>query len=128
MLGLSQQKLGEAIGLTFQQVLKYERGANRIGASRLQELAEVLDVPVGFFFDDADPVRAPALLDGGFESPNGTAQTDPLQCEETGELVAAYYRVSEPLVRRGLLQLAKALAGEPETQSPIAEKRRRSRD
>jgi transcriptional regulator with XRE-family HTH domain len=49
MLGLSQQKLGEAIGLTFQQVLKYERGANRIGASRLQELAEVLDVPVGFF-------------------------------------------------------------------------------
>ena len=60
MLGLSQEKLGEAIGLTFQQVQKYERGANRIGASRLHDLSRVLDVPVSFFFDDMDPVRAPA--------------------------------------------------------------------
>src|ERR1051325_9254823 len=60
MLGLSQEKLGEAIGLTFQQVQKYERGANRIGASRLHELSRVLDVPISFFFDDTDPVRAPA--------------------------------------------------------------------
>jgi len=58
MLGLSQEKLGEAIGLTFQQVQKYERGANRIGASRLHDLSRVLDVPVSFFFDDMDPVRA----------------------------------------------------------------------
>src|SRR5689334_10445665 len=61
MLGLSQEKLGEAIGLTFQQVQKYERGANRIGASRLYELSRILDVPVSFFFDDTDPVRAPAM-------------------------------------------------------------------
>src|SRR5215204_866273 len=61
MLGLSQERLGEAIGLTFQQVQKYERGANRIGASRLHELSRVLDVPVAFFFDDTDPVRAPAM-------------------------------------------------------------------
>src|SRR4051795_11923212 len=61
MLGLSQEKLGEAIGLTFQQVQKYERGANRIGASRLHELSRVLDVPVSFFFDDTDPVRAPMM-------------------------------------------------------------------
>src|SRR5579884_1124067 len=60
MLALSQEKLGEAIGLTFQQVQKYERGANRVGASRLHELSRVLDVPVSFFFDDTDPVRAPA--------------------------------------------------------------------
>src|SRR5580700_2726186 len=68
MLGLSQEKLGEAIGLTFQQVQKYERGANRIGASRLYELSRVLDVPVSFFFDDVDPVRAPAIP-GGFAEP-----------------------------------------------------------
>src|SRR3989344_1741102 len=61
MLGLSQEKLGKAIGLTFQQVQKYERGANRISASRLHELARVLDVPESFFFDDIDPVRAPAI-------------------------------------------------------------------
>src|SRR5579862_8012281 len=65
MLGLSQERLGEAIGLTFQQVQKYERGANRIGASRLYELSRVLDVPVQFFYDDIDPVRAPAIP-GGF--------------------------------------------------------------
>src|SRR4051812_7054851 len=56
MLGLSQQRLGEAVGLTFQQVQKYERGANRIGASRLHELSQVLNIPVSFFFDDTDPV------------------------------------------------------------------------
>src|SRR3954466_4212981 len=67
MLGLSQEKLGDAIGLTFQQVQKYERGANRIGASRLYELSQVLDVPVSFFFDDTDPVLAPAM--GSFAEP-----------------------------------------------------------
>src|SRR6266487_6017918 len=68
MLGLSQEKLGTAIGLTFQQVQKYERGDNRIGASRLHELSRVMDVPVSFFFDDVDPVRAPAIP-GGFSDP-----------------------------------------------------------
>src|SRR4051794_36803227 len=67
MLGLSQERLGEMIGLTFQQVQKYERGANRIGASRLHELSRVLDVPVSFFFDDTDPVHASAM--GGFAEP-----------------------------------------------------------
>src|SRR5512134_3751494 len=54
LLGLSQEKLGEAVGLTFQQIQKYERGANRIGASRLFEFSRILDVPVSFFFDDMD--------------------------------------------------------------------------
>src|SRR6476469_6209872 len=67
MLGLSQERLGEAIGLTFQQVQKYERGANRIAASRLHELSRVLNIPVSFFFDDTDPVRAPAM--NGFTEP-----------------------------------------------------------
>src|SRR5215203_2902058 len=89
MLGLSQEKLGDAIGLTFQQVQKYEHGANRIGASRLHKLSQVLDVPVSFFFEDTDPVRAPAM--GGFAEPAAEAlESDPLRKQETVELVRAY--------------------------------------
>src|SRR5580658_9764720 len=77
MLGMSQEQLGAAIGLTFQQVQKYERGANRIGASRLLELARTLDVPVDFFYDDVDPVRAPAILPEGVRTEIGSS--DPLQ-------------------------------------------------
>ena len=109
MLGLSQEKLGEAIGLTFQQVQKYERGANRIGASRLHQLSRVLDVPISFFFDDTDPVRAPAM--GGFaEPPPEVFESDPLRREETIELVRAYFSIVDAAVRRRLLDLAKALA------------------
>src|SRR5947207_14746212 len=61
MLGLSQERLGESIGLTFQQIQKYERGANRIGASRLHQLGQVLGVPVELFYDDTDPLQAPAI-------------------------------------------------------------------
>src|SRR5580658_7481808 len=86
MLGLSQEKLGEAIGLTFQQVQKYERGANRIGASRLHELSRVLDVPVSFFFDDVDPVRAQAIPSGFAEPDAGAFEADPLRRTETIEL------------------------------------------
>ena len=116
MLGLSQEKLGEAIGLTFQQVQKYERGANRIGASRLHELSRVLDVPVSFFFDDTDPVRAPAM--GGFSEPPAEAfESDPLRKQETVELVQAYFSIEDAAVRRRLLDLAKALAAAGETAS-----------
>jgi transcriptional regulator with XRE-family HTH domain len=110
MLGLSQEKLGEAIGLTFQQVQKYERGANRIGASRLHDLSRVLDVPVSFFFDNMDPVRAPAIPSGFAESPGEAFESDPLRRRETVDLVNAYFRISDPLVRRRLFDLAKALA------------------
>jgi transcriptional regulator with XRE-family HTH domain len=112
MLGLSQEKLGMAIGLTFQQVQKYERGANRIGASRLHELSRVLDVPVSFFFDDVDPVRAPAIPGGFAEPPAEAFDSDPLRRRETVELVDAYYAVEDPTVRRRLLDLARALAAE----------------
>jgi transcriptional regulator with XRE-family HTH domain len=110
MLGLSQEKLGEAIGLTFQQVQKYERGANRIGASRLHELSRVLDVPVSFFFDETDPVRAPAIPSGFEEPPPEGFDTDPLRRRETVELVGAYYQIDDVAVRRRLFDLAKALA------------------
>ena len=118
MLGLSQEKLGEAIGLTFQQVQKYERGTNRISASRLHDLSRVLDVPVSFFFDDMDPVRAPAIPAGFAEPPSEAFEADPLGKRETMELVGAYYRIDDPLVRRRLFNLAKALAsGGEETTS-----------
>jgi transcriptional regulator with XRE-family HTH domain len=111
MLGLSQEKLGAAIGLTFQQVQKYERGANRIGASRLHELSRVLDVPIPFFFNDTDPVRAPAM--GGFAEPPAEAfEADPLRKPEAIELVGAYFAIEDATVRRRLRDLVKALAGE----------------
>src|ERR1700689_1524778 len=82
MLGLSQEKLGDALGLTFQQVQKYERGANRIGASRLLELSRVLDVPVAFFYDETDPVRAPAIPVGFAEAEQEGFDSDPLRRRE----------------------------------------------
>ena len=126
MLGLSQEKLGEAIGLTFQQVQKYERGANRIGASRLHDLSRVLDVPVSFFFDDMDPVRAPAIPAGFAEPPAEAFDSDPLRRRETVELVGAYYRIEDPAIRRRLFDLAKALAGG--RGAPSRENSRRQRE
>jgi transcriptional regulator with XRE-family HTH domain len=113
LLGLSQEKLGDALGLTFQQVQKYERGANRIGASRLFDLSRVLDVPVSFFFDDMSqdvPERSPAVdLELNDVSQSGI-DVDPMARRETLELVRAYYRIRDPLVRKRVFELAKALA------------------
>ena len=129
MLGLSQEKLGAAIGLTFQQVQKYERGANRIGASRLHQLSRVLDVPVSFFFEDKDTVRAPAIPAGFAEPPAEAFEADPLRRRETIELVDAYYAIEDAAVRRRLLDLARSLAaeGEPTADNPPARARRRGR-
>jgi len=106
LLGLSQEKLGDAIGLTFQQVQKYERGANRIGASRLHQLSQVLEVPVAFFFE-------------GLTDPSGRGEAecseddDPLLKRETLELVRAYYRIADPQVRRRIFELTKTLGESP---------------
>lgn len=112
LLGLSQEKLGEAIGLTFQQVQKYERGANRIGASRLWDLSRVLDVPVSFFFeemDDSVASRSPRNVMRGAEEVEET-EADPMTKRETLELVRAYYRIVDPQVRKRIYDLAKTLA------------------
>lgn len=112
LLGMSQEKLGEAIGLTFQQVQKYERGANRIGASRLFDLSRVLDVPVGYFFEEmANGVaqRSPAPAAGLAEQAD-PYEPDPMAKRETLELVRAYYRISDPQVRKRLFEMTKALA------------------
>jgi len=114
LLGMSQEKLGEAIGLTFQQVQKYERGANRIGASRLFDLSRVLDVPVSFFFDDMPADAAAAPVDDDSPAPDdgrsGGYEPDPMAKRETLELVRAYYRINDPSVRKRLFELTKAVA------------------
>lgn len=112
LLGMSQEKLGEAIGLTFQQVQKYERGANRIGSSRLFDLSRVLDVPVEFFFDDMPSsvaARSPAQVRGMAEE-SSTYELDPMAKRETLELVRAYYKISDPQVRKRLFEMTKVLA------------------
>ena len=114
LLGMSQEKLGEALGLTFQQVQKYERGANRIGASRLFDLARVLDVPIGFFFDDMpDSMGGAGMLRArvaGFAESQDGFEDDTLHKRETLELVRAYYRINEPAVRKRVFDLIKSLA------------------
>ena len=118
LLGMSQEKLGEAIGLTFQQVQKYERGANRVGASRLYDLSQVLDVPVAYFFEEIAPAVASAAdaRRGGAleEAPGPTYEADPMMRRETLELVRAYYRIPDPQVRRRLFDLTKAIANATE--------------
>ncbi len=101
LLVMSQTQLGEKLGITFQQIQKYERGINRISASRLYRLSHILDVPVSFFFDDLDE-------GAGARSPD-----DILLKRETLELVLAYYRIGNPAVREGLRKLTGAMAALP---------------
>jgi len=116
LLGMSQEKLGDALGLTFQQVQKYERGINRVGASRLFDLARVLDVPIGFFFDDLPPemggnvaLRSPPSLYGLAEI-SKSLEGSGMHNREAIELVRAYCAINEPAVRKRVLDLVKSLA------------------
>ena len=115
LLGLSQEQLGDALNLTFQQVQRYERGSNRISASRLWDISQVLDTSISYFFDEmssqtklASPRKvsrdAQKLLDDDFER-------DPMVRRETLELVRAYYSIAEPNVRKRLAELIKLVAG-----------------
>lgn len=109
LLGLSQEKLGEAVGITFQQLQKYERGSNRISASRLYTLSQVLGVPVSFFFDDLylpEHEGENVSIINDFQS----KEVDALAKRETLELVRAYYRIQDPWVRKRTFDLIKALA------------------
>jgi transcriptional regulator with XRE-family HTH domain len=120
LLGMSQERLGESLGLTFQQVQKYERGVNRVGASRLFDLSRVLDVPISFFFDDmpdslanayGGQARGPRV--GGFAETQDPFGDDTLNRRETLELVRAYYRITDPSVRKRVFDLIKSM-GPPE--------------
>lgn len=113
MLGMTQEKLGDAVGLTFQQIQKYERGTNRIGSSRLYDFSCVLDVPVSFLFDDMPPEVAgertgrPARVS---KADGAVYEADILVKRETLELVRAYYRIKEKNVRKKIYELTKAVA------------------
>ena len=115
LLGMSQERLGEALGLTFQQVQKYERGVNRVGASRLFDLSRVLDVPISFFFDDMPESLAstygsnPSRRATGFSEMQDGFTDDALNRRETLELVRAYYRITDPAVRKRVFDLIKSM-------------------
>ncbi|NQU55951.1 MAG: helix-turn-helix transcriptional regulator [Rhodospirillales bacterium] len=119
LLGISQEKLGEAVGLTFQQIQKYERGANRVGASRIYEFSRVLDVPVSYFFDDMSDVTKATQgrridLNSLSDSDQAKLESDPLARRETLELVRAYYKIDDPKIRKRLFELIKTLAKQQE--------------
>jgi len=115
LLGMSQERLGEALGLTFQQVQKYERGVNRVGASRLFDLSRVLDVPISFFFDDLPESLANTYgshlsrRPAGFSDMQDGFSDDALNRRETLELVRAYYRITDPAVRKRVFELIKSM-------------------
>jgi len=109
LLGMSQEKLGKAVSLTFQQIQKYERGANRIGSSRLYQLANILDVPVSFFFEGVEE-RISREESGVSEGEQEAFESDQLSRRETLELVRAYYRISDPAVRKKIFDLVKAVS------------------
>ena len=110
MIGLSQEKLGESLGITFQQIQKYEKGTNRVGASRLQAIASILDVPVAFFFAEV-PGRDSAL-DGMSESDGSRFVIDFVNSGEGLQLNRAFARIADAKVRRKVVELVKALASE----------------
>ena len=103
LLGMNQETLANALGLTFQQVQKYEGGANRVSASRLSAMADILGVPISFFFGDL-----PA--DEGEQTPKDREWRERMERPETIELIRMYYAIPDPQVRRQFLEMAKAAA------------------
>jgi transcriptional regulator with XRE-family HTH domain len=113
LLGMSQEKLGERLGLTFQQVQKYEKGINRIGASRLFDLAQVLGVSVQFFYEEAPAAETHAVIPDGFaEKPEGNSIVEFLRSRDGLELNRAFVRISDIKARRAIVDLVRSLANE----------------
>lgn len=118
MLGMSQEKLGDALALTFQQVQKYEKGTNRIGASRLQQISNILQVPVAFFFEGAPHLpegTAPATFEG---APSPTYVSDFLATSDGLSLTKAFMRIPDAKLRRRIVDLVQQIAGE-DTEKPV---------
>lgn len=109
LVGMSQEKLGTSLGITFQQIQKYEKGTNRIGASRLQQIAEVLGVPVSYFFEDAQGEAIPA---GFGEQPQSDYVADFLATAEGLQLTKSFMKVKDPKVRRRIVDLVASIAEE----------------
>ena len=122
LLGMSQEKLGEALNLTFQQVQKYEKGTNRIGASRLQQISKSLNVPPAYFFDGAPSFDDGAQVTQSAAAEHGSAYiVDFLSTTEGLHLNRAFVRIHDPKVRKRVIDLVTALAGDddvPDGPSP----------
>lgn len=114
LIGMSQERLGDLLGLTFQQVQKYERGINRIGAGRLYEVAEILGVPINFFYEGMDGIQVPAEHGNGNGHENGngkpSAVMDFLSSNEGIQLSAAYMGIKDVKVRRKILDLVRSIS------------------
>ena len=109
MLSMSQEKLGDALGLTFQQVQKYEKGTNRIGASRLQQISHILQVPVAFFFEGAPSLGGHG--DGLKEAPSPAYVSDFLATSDGLALTKAFMRIKDGKLRRRIVDLVEEIAG-----------------
>ena len=121
LIGMSQEKLGEMLGLTFQQVQKYEKGANRIGASRLYDISSILGVPVSYFFDDLSVENGARRTNGpstGVDIEAGPYMMEFLSSAEGFQLVRAFTKITDPRVRKRMLDLVKSLTGDEEAAYP----------
>jgi transcriptional regulator with XRE-family HTH domain len=113
IIGMSQEKLGEKMNLTFQQIQKYEKGTNRVGASRLFQLSKILEVPVGYFFEDAFASAAHANASQGLHEPEQESYLlDFLNTREGLDLNRAFAKIHDPKVRRRVIDLVRALSEE----------------
>jgi transcriptional regulator with XRE-family HTH domain len=110
MLGMSQEKLGNALTLTFQQVQKYEKGTNRIGASRLQQISHILQVPVSFFFEGAPAVATATRVEGLSEVPSPAYVSDFLATSDGLALTKAFMRIGDAKLRRRIVDLVEQIA------------------
>ena len=111
MLSMSQEKLGDALGLTFQQVQKYEKGTNRIGASRLQQISHILQVPVSFFFEGAPSTPGATGLAGMGEAPSPAYVSDFLATSDGLSLTKSFMRIKSGKLRRRIVELVEQIAG-----------------
>jgi transcriptional regulator with XRE-family HTH domain len=111
MLGMSQEKLGDSLGLTFQQVQKYEKGTNRIGASRLQQISHILQVPVSFFFEGAPHAQVSGRHEGLGEAPSPAYVSDFLATSDGLALTKAFMRIDDSKLRRRIVDLVEQIAG-----------------
>ncbi len=111
LMGMSQTTLGDAIGLTFQQMQKYERGTNRISSCRLYDVSGVLAVPIAYFFDDmsSEVAATSPVVGGGKAKKPPSYELDPMARRETLELVRAYYKITDPEIRKQLFEMTKTL-------------------
>lgn len=111
MLGMSQERLGEGLGITFQQIQKYEKGTNRVGASRLQAISGMLGVPVAYFFEDA-PGHADGTSRGLAEENSANYVVDFLNSAEGLQLNRSFVKITDSKVRKRVIDLVKALSSD----------------